>query len=143
VGDIITQAQSSRISRLNISEGVMDMNDAVYGSFRQFSDIQLEVSPRVDGKAVVGKFSARFAGQTMHGDVSRTMADDGTVKLSSNVSNIDFASFLPFIDDPDSVTGVIGTGALSIDVAFDGKTGKVTGGVFHVDLTGMDMRVQD
>jgi hypothetical protein len=142
LGDILTQAQAGRFSRLTIRDGIMDMNDAVYGVFRQFTGITLEVAPSVDGKQVQGKFSASFAGQTMQGDVARKLAPDGTVELTSNITNIDFSSFLPFINDPDSVMGVIGTGALSIDVNFDGQSGKVNNGVFHVDMTGMDLRIQ-
>ena len=140
---ILTQAQAGRFSRLTIRDGVMDMNDAVYGVFREFTGITLEVAPSVDGKDVTGKFSAKFAGQTMQGDVDRKVDQDGTIHLASNITNMDFSSFLPFLDDPDSVTGILGTGALSIDVNFDGKTEKVTGGTFHVDMTGMDLKVQD
>jgi hypothetical protein len=143
LGDIVTQAEQGRFSRLVIRDGVMDMNDAVYGVFRRFTDISLDVSPGVDGKRTAGQFSARFAGQTMRGEVSRTVGDDGQVQLAANISNIDFSSFLPFINDPDSVIGVVGAGALSIDVAFDGKTGKVEKGVFHTDMTGMELRVDD
>ena len=141
LGDIVTQAQQGRFSRLIIKNGSMDMNDAVYGVFRQFTNINLDVSPGVDGKRTSGEFSATFAGQTMHGNVARDTDADGTVRLTSDVTNIDFSSFLPFINDPDSIMGIVGTGALSIDVGFDGKTGKVKGGQFRVDMTGMDLRI--
>lgn len=143
LGDIVTQAQAGRFSRLTIRDGVMDMNDAVYGVFRRFTEVSLEVSPGVDGKQTVGKFSANFGGQTMQGDVTRKIDADGSVKLSSNITNIDFASFMPFINDPDAMMGVVGTGAVSVDVAFDGASGKVTGGVFHIDMTGMDLRINN
>ena len=143
LGDIVTQAQAGRFSRLTIRDGVMDMNDAVYGVLRQFTNISLDVSPGVDGKQTVGKFSVDFGGQTMQGDVTRKVETDGTVKLSSNITGMDFASFMPFINDPDSSVGIVGQGALSIDVDFDGSTGKVTDGVFHVDMTGTDLRLND
>ncbi len=141
LGDIIAQAQQGRFSRLVVKDGTMDMNDAVYGVFRQFSAIDLDVSPGIDGKSIRGQFSADFAGQTMHGEVARELAADGTVHLSADITNIDFSSFLPFVDDPDSAMGLVGAGALSIDVDFDGATGKVRNGVFHTDMTGMDLRI--
>jgi hypothetical protein len=143
LGDIVTQAQAGRFSRLTIRDGIMDMNDAVYGVFRRFTGVSLEVSPGVDGTQTVGKFSADFGGQTMQGDVTRKVNPDGTVQLSSNITNIDFASFMPFVNDPDSMMGLVGTGAVSIDVNFDGSSGKVTDGVFHIDMTGMDLRINE
>src|SRR6185312_12354347 len=140
LADIVTQAQEGRFSRLTVKDATMDMNDAVYGVFRRFTNVSLEVSPAVNRHDVNGEFTAVFAGQTMQGDFSRTVNEDGTSKLSSNITNMDFASFLPFINDPDSVMGVIGTGAVSIDVDFDGQ-GKVTHGLFHTDMTGMDLRI--
>lgn len=142
LGQIVAQARQGRFSRLVIKNGVMDMNDAVYGVFREFTGIDLDVAPGLDGKTIKGRFSATFAGQTMQGDVTRKVAADGAVHLSANVTNIDFSSFMPFLNDTDSVIGVTGTGALSIDVDFD-KAGKATGGVFHTDMTGMDLRVND
>lgn len=141
LGDIVTQAEQGRFSRLVIKDGVMDMNDAVYGVYRRFTGITLDVSPGVDGKRTAGQFAANFAGQTMRGEVARQVGDDGQVQLTANISNIDFSSFLPFINDTDSVIGVVGAGALSIDVSFDGKTGKIENGVFHTDMTGMDLRI--
>ena len=38
---------------------------------------------------------------------------------------------------------MLGAGALSIDVGFDRKTGKLVDGRFDIDMTGMDLRVQD
>ncbi|HVX81280.1 MAG TPA: AsmA-like C-terminal domain-containing protein [Devosiaceae bacterium] len=140
LADIVTQAKEGRFSRLTIKDAVMDMNDAVYGVFRQFTHISVEVSPGVDGRQVNGQFAATFNGQAMHGDFSRQVNDDGSSDLTSNITNMDFASFLPFINDPDSVMGVVGTGAVSIDVSFDPQ-GKVKGGVFHTDMTGMDLRI--
>ena len=142
LGDIVTQAQEGRFSRLTIRDAVMDMNDAVYGVFRRFTDISVEVSPTGNGRDVAGKFSAKFNGSVMQGDFARTVGSDGTARLTSNITNMDFASFLPFINDPDSVMGVVGTGAVSMDVGFDAQ-GKISNGLFHVDMTGMDMRVEN
>jgi hypothetical protein len=38
--------------------------------------------------------------------------------------------------------GVVGVGAVSIDVNFD-NAGKLLGGLFHIDMTGMDLRIGD
>jgi len=137
---IVTQAQEGRFSRLTIRDAVMDMNDAVYGVFREFTDISVEVSPGVNGHDVAGNFSAKFNGATMQGDFARTIGQDGTARLTSNITNMDFSSFLPFINDPDSMMGLVGTGAVSIEVGFDTQ-GKITDGAFHIDMTGMDMRI--
>ncbi len=143
LGDIVKQAQAGRFSRLIIRGGVMDMNDAVYGVFREFTDITLDVAPGVDGKKTEGQFSANFGGQIMHGSVEREVVADGTARLTADITNMDFASFLPFIDDPDGMMGVVGAGALSIDVGFDAQTDKVLNGTFHVDMTGTDLRIEE
>jgi len=142
LGDIVEQARQGRFSRLVIKDGVMDMNDAVYGIFRQFTQVDLDIAPGIDGKTIKGQFSADFACQTLRGDVTRHVAADGSAHLSANLTNLDFSSFMPFINDQDSVVGVIGTGALSIDVDFD-SAGKAKDGIFHTDMTGMELRVND
>ena len=52
-------------------------------------------------------------------------------------------SFLPFIDDPDSLAAFAGRGALSIDVRFAPETGKLIDGNFKIDMTGLDLRLED
>lgn len=140
---ILEQAELGRFSRLVVRNGTLDMNDALYGLFRTFDDITLDMSATPDGK-VEGDFSADFGGTVMNGIVERVPAEDGRqARLRASLTNLDLASFLPFIDDPEAMVSLVGPSAVSIDVGFDAATGKVLDGLFHVDLTGTDLRVDD
>lgn len=143
MADVVEQAALGRFSRLVIRDGVIEMNDSVYGLFRRFTDISLDIAPDPGGQVTQGTFSATLGGRTMTGSVSRAVDEDGNPRLEADITNIDFSSFLPFIDDPASVLAVRGAGAISIDVAFSGETGKPTGGLFKVDMTGLDLRIKD
>ena len=140
---VVEQTAEGRFSRLVIRDGTLDMNDTVYGLLRQFKDIRLDVAPRPGSRDTHGKFSASLGGRKMTGSIGRTVDADGNVQLEADVANIDFASIMPFIDDPDSLMAIRGAGALSVDVNFDGKSGEVKGGHFDVDLTGTDLRVEN
>src|SRR5690606_41123311 len=62
-------------------------------------------------------------------------------RLQADVTYIDFAAFLPFIDDHDSMAAMRGAGAVSIDVTFTPDEAKLIGGNFKIDLTGVDLRL--
>lgn len=141
LGDVILQAEEGRFSRLIVRGGTIDMNDAVYGLFRQFDGVKLDVTPSRDGRAIEGEFSAALGGRVMHGSVELQKAG-GASRLTASVTNIDFAAVMPFIDDPESMASLTGAGALSIDVNFD-SAGKVLGGTFNADMTGTDLRIED
>ncbi|MCS6759067.1 MAG: hypothetical protein MO852_08630 [Candidatus Devosia euplotis] len=79
----------------------------------------------------------------MAGSLYRTLDGAGNARLEADFTNVDFAVFLPFIDDAGSATALRGGGALSIDVNFDAAAGKLVDGRFKVDLTGLDLRVND
>ncbi|MEO8686318.1 MAG: hypothetical protein ABI414_15940, partial [Devosia sp.] len=143
IADIVKQAADGRFSKLVIRDGTIDMNDAVYGLFRRFEKINLSIAPSPDRRNTVGTFSATLGGKTMAGSLARTIDDEGRSRLEADVTNIDFASFLPFIDDQQSVAAIRGAGALSIDVTFAPNTGKLLNGAFKVDMTGLDLRLQD
>lgn len=143
IADIVDQAAQGRFSRLVIRDGTIDMNDSVYGLFRRFEHIDLDIGPTPDRRATNGTFSAALGGRTMTGSLSRTVDDTGNSRLEADVTNIDFAAFLPFIDDAASVAAVRGAGALSIDVTFEPAAGKLVDGRFKVDMTGLDLRVAD
>ena len=53
-----------------------------------------------------GTFSATLGGRTMTGSLSRTLDDAGNARLEADVTNIDFAAILPFIDDATSVAAL-------------------------------------
>ncbi|HEY9010795.1 MAG TPA: AsmA-like C-terminal domain-containing protein, partial [Devosia sp.] len=140
---IIEQAKLGRFSRLIIRDGTLDMNDALYGLFRTFDDITFDVTPSPDGKVAAGLFSADFGGTVMNGILERVEEEGGVARLKASVTNLDLASFMPFINDEEGMGGIVGPSALSIDVAFDSATGKIQDGLFHVDMTGTDIRIGD
>ena len=143
IADIVEQAAQGRFSRLVIRDGVVDMNDSVYGLFRRFDSINFEIGPSRDRRSTTGTFSATLGGRTMTGNLSRTIDDEGNSRLEADVTNIDFAAVLPFIDDATSLAALRGAGALSIDVNFDSAAGKLVDGRFKIDLTGLDLRIAD
>ncbi len=143
IADIVTQASQGRFSKLVIRDGSLDMIDSVYGLYRRFGDIDLTIGPSADGRSTTGEFSAVLGGRTMMGTISRTVDEQGAPRLEADVTNIDFAAFLPFIDDAASMAAMRGAGALSIDVNYDQPAGKLRNGAFKVDLTGLDLRVAD
>lgn len=141
IADIVDQAAQGRFSKLVIRDGVVDMIDSVYGLFRRFDAINLEIGPTPDRRDTNGTFSASLGGRTMTGSMARHVDDAGNSRLEADVSNIDFAAFLPFIDDATSVAALRGAGALSIDVNFEPAGGKLVDGRFKIDLTGLDLRI--
>ncbi|MDP1730602.1 MAG: AsmA-like C-terminal domain-containing protein [Devosia sp.] len=143
IASIIEQANLGRFSRLIVRGGTLDMNDALYGLFRTFEDISLDIAPSADGKVAEGHFSADFGGTVMNGILERVFEQDGQPRLKVSITNLDLASFLPFIDDPEAMISVVGPSAISIDVGFDSATGEIEDGLFHVDMTGTDLRVED
>jgi hypothetical protein len=142
VGDIVEQARLGRFSRLVVRGGVLEMNDALYGVYRTFTDIRLDIAPGPDGTSASGKFSANFGGTVMNGILDRTQGASGPHMMVS-VTNLDLSAFVPFINDPEQMISIVGASAVSMDLGYDGATGKITDGVFHVDMTGTDLRVQD
>lgn len=141
IAGIVEQVAQGRFSRIRIRDGTVDMNDSVYGLFRRFDHINLEIGPTPDRRSTNGTFSAALGGRTMTGNLSRSVDEAGNSRLEADVTNIDFAAFLPFMDDATSVAAMRGAGALSIDVNFSPAGGKLIDGRFKVDLTGLDLRI--
>ncbi|MDB5560792.1 MAG: hypothetical protein JWN11_210, partial [Hyphomicrobiales bacterium] len=83
LADIVKQARDGKFSRLTIRNGVLDMNDAVYGLFRQFQDIRLDLAPGANDTDTEGQFSASLGGRVMHGTVARVIDKDGTARLTA------------------------------------------------------------
>jgi hypothetical protein len=69
-----------------------------------------------------------MGGRILAGSLSRTLDSAGNARLEADVTNIDFAAFLPFIDDAGSVAALRGAGALSIDVNFAAADGTLQDG---------------
>ncbi len=143
IASIIEQAQMGRFSKLIVKNAKLDMNDALYGVFRTLTDINLDIAPTADGKAVEGTFSADFGGTVMKGIIQRVVDDAGAARLRVSLTNFDLGSFVPNINDTDSMVGLVGASAVSLDVGFDPDTGKIIDGDFRIDMTGTDLRVAD
>ena len=117
------------------------MNDALYGTFLTFTQISLDIAPTPNGKAVEGSFSANFGGTVMKGILERVVDKNNEARLKISLNNFDLASFAPTINDPDSMVGIAGASAVSLDIGFDPVTNKIHDGDFHVDMTGTDLRL--
>src|SRR5690606_13936704 len=112
----------------------------IYATLRTFTDIQLDIAPTADGRAVEGNFSANYGGTIMQGIFERTReGDEAQLKISLN--NFDLSAFATVVDDPTSAGGIVGPTAVSLDVGFDAASGKIREGAFRVDLTGTDLRI--
>ncbi|HEY4199635.1 MAG TPA: hypothetical protein VGM83_03660, partial [Devosiaceae bacterium] len=143
MASVIEQAQMGRFSRLIVKNATLDMNDALYGSFRTFHAITLDIAPTPDNKAVEGNFSADFNGITMKGIVERVAGTKGDARMKVSLTNFDLASFVPNVNDTESMFGIVGPAAVSLDVGFDAKTGTIEDGDFRIDMTGTDLRMGD
>jgi hypothetical protein len=143
IAAIAEQAELGRFSRLIVRDGKLEMNDALYGLFRTYDKINIDIMPRPDNQSAGGPFSARFGAQTMNGIIERTIEADGSARLKADIANMDFASFMPFIDDSGSIISVEGAGALSMDMHFGLDTGRIIDGTFRIDMTGTELRVHD
>lgn len=141
IADLVEQTKQGRFSRLVVRDGLIDMADPIYGLFRQFEAVSLEIGPVPGEERVTGEFSARIGGQTVVGTIDRSVDPDGVRRLQADLTNLDFSAFLPFIDDRDSVAAMRGAGSISIDVTFTADEGKLVGGGFKLDLTGLDLRL--
>lgn len=141
IASVIEQADLGRFSRLIIRRGTVDMNDAIYSSLRTFNDIELDIAPTADGRAVEGNFSAAYGGTIMRGIFERTLESDNDARLKISLNNFDLSAFAPLINDSASRGGIVGPAAVSIDVGFDADTGKIREGAFRVDMTGTDLRI--
>jgi len=143
VADIVEQARQGRFSKLTIKDGTIEMIDAVYGLMRQFKGVNLEIGPTPGGEDTRGTFSASLGGRTMMGSLSRSVEEGGGSRLEADIANIDFAAVAPFVDNAENLVALRGAGALSIDAHFAPETGDLVNGGFKIDLTGLDMRIED
>ncbi|MCP8882373.1 DUF3971 domain-containing protein [Devosia sp. XJ19-1] len=143
IADLVEQTEQGRFSRLIVRDGRIDMADPLYGLFRQFKAVSLEIGPVPGEQRVTGEFSALIGAQTVVGSIERSLDPDGTRRLQADVTNLDFSAFVPFIDDRDSLAAMRGAGAVSVDVTFTPDEGKIIGGAFKLDLTGLDLRLAD
>lgn len=143
IAELVEQTRLGRFSRLAVRNGKIEMVDPVFGLFRQFDDVAMEIGPVAREPRTVGEFSARIGGRTVVGTVERSVDGDGKRRLRADVTNLDFSAFLPFIDDHEAMAAMRGAGAISLDVRFGGADGKLIDGGFKLDLTGIDLRLAE
>ncbi len=143
IADLVEQVRQGRFSRLSVRDGQIEMSDSVYGLFRRIENVDLDLSTSADLRRTTGEFTADIGGRKVTGSIDRSVEDDGKVRLRADATNIDFAAFVPFLDDRDSIMAMRGAGAFSVDVVFDGVAGNLTDGDIRADLTGLDLRIGD
>lgn len=141
--DLAEQVAAGTFSQLDIRDGRLQMHDAVYGLYREFVDVNARILPGAPGEETVGAFSAKLAGQVIQGSFKRSVLDDGNSKLHAKIANLDLAAIVPFLDDPDGLLALRGTGAMIVDMTFSEGTGEVLLGEFDIDLGGTQLRMQD
>lgn len=140
IAGIVQQAKLGNFSRLVVKQGALDMNDALYGVLRHFTEINIDIAPNADGRSASGNFSAGIGGSVMNGILEWVETDDGGARLKASITNLDPGAFAPFVGEQEQAISVVGTASVSIDVGFT-DTQKITDGLFHIDLTGMDVKV--
>lgn len=144
IAGIIAQAKAGSFSKLVVRDGILDMNDALYGVFRTFKDINLEIAPSADARTASGKFSADFGGTVMNGSIDWVSSDsDPVARIQASITNFDPGAFSPMVGDESAAATAVGTMAVSMDIGFDTAAKKVTDGLFHLDMTGMDVKLPD
>ncbi len=144
LSSIVQNAQDGLFSSFSIRGGSLEMHDSVYGLVRSFDNIGLEIISEKGKPTVQGRISAEIAGKRMQGTILRTVNSEGNARLVSEMTNLDFSAFVPFMDDPDAQVALHGTGGVIIDVEYTGQgnTG-IKGGTFLIDLNGTSLRILD
>lgn len=144
IAGIIAQAKAGNFSKLVVRDGVLDMNDALYGVFRTFRDINVEIAPSADAKSASGNYSVDFNGTRMNGMVEWVGSDASPVaRIQASITNFDPGAFSPMVGDKSAAATAVGTMSVSMDIGFDTVAKKVTDGLFHMDMTGMDVKLPD
>jgi hypothetical protein len=140
VAGIVEQARMGNFSRLIVRDAALDMNDALYGILRHFTDINIDIVANADGDGATGNFSAEIGGTVMNGIIEWVEMPDRSARMKMSITNFDPAAFAPLASEQSM--GIAGTLSVSIDVGFTPDS-KITDGIFHLDMTGMDVRVND
>ncbi len=140
---ILENSELGVFSSFSVSDGELEMLDSVYGLARTFSNIEMELSVQPGTRDVEGWIGAEIGGKRMEGTILRTVQSDGSSRLINQFENLDFAAFVPFMDDPDALIALHGAGGVVIDVDM-GMPGQnqVLGGTFLIDMSGMSLRIR-
>ncbi|MDB5505629.1 MAG: hypothetical protein JWR75_267 [Devosia sp.] len=140
IGQVIDQARLGRFARISVRDGVLDMNDALYGMYRTFGGLTLDLTAGADGNTASGSFAMAVGGKSMGGLIDWTEVSDGTANMSIALNDIDLNSFMP-TGDAALAGGVTGSAALSLGFKFDVANNKLLSGIFRADLTGMELQL--
>ena len=142
-GQLAEQAMAGQVRRFEIRDGSIGMLDTVYGLYRSFEGVDLDVrSGRIDGR-VAADFAARIAGQTLEGEIVRESDAQGNA-IEADIRNLDFSTIIPFLDDANSLAALRGTGNLGLSVALEaGSRGRVQSGQFVIDIDGTQLRLNE
>lgn len=140
LADIARQAMDGQISRLSIRNGSVGVLDTVYGLYKEFDNVSLELRAGRDDGRVSAIFEAEIAGRTMHGTLARREFGLET-RIEADISYIDFSTIIPFLDDAEGLAAIRGAGALAMEIGFDADGGKVQGGRFIINLSGTSLRL--
>ncbi|AEQ51556.1 hypothetical protein SAMN05428936_102176 [Pelagibacterium halotolerans] len=137
------QAMAGQVRRFEIRDGSVGVLDTVYGLYRSFENVDLDVrAGRIDGRVTAG-FAARIAGETLEGEIVRESAPQGST-IEADIRNLDFSTVIPFLDDANSLAALRGTGDLVLSVALEaGSGGRVKSGNFVIDIGGTRLRLNN
>ncbi len=141
LADVAARAMGGQVNRIEVRNGSAGVLDTVYGLYKEFDSIGVEVrAGREDGR-VSAVFSAQIAGRTMHGTLVRERTVDGAV-ISADVDDIDFSTVIPFLDDAEGIAALRGVGRLGAQIDYD-AAGIVEGATFTIDLSGTALRLNN
>ncbi len=138
LAEVATHAMEGQVNRIEVRNGSAGVLDTVYGLYKSFDAVEVDVRAGREEGRTVAVFSARIAGRTMQGTLARQETVEGAV-LDADVADIDFSTVIPFLDDAEGIAALRGAGTLSAHVAYDGE-GKVEGADFVIDLSGTALR---
>lgn len=134
------QALAGQVSAISVKGGSVAFLDTVYGLYREFRAVELDMRAGQQLGGISARFAAEIAGRALEGRFVRTRdADAATVRFA--IDGLDFSTLLPFLDDPAGIAALRGQGGLAGDLAFEGAERRVTGGRFRVDLVGTYLRL--
>lgn len=140
IAGVVDQARLGTFSRLTVRGGVLEMNDALYGIFRTFRDIDLSMRPGADGNSASGEVSLTF-GEARMGGLVEWVEEGDMARMRASIADFDPSAFMPLSPEDQEFGRLIGTIAVSLDIGFRLPDVAITDGLFHVDMTGMDLQV--
>jgi hypothetical protein len=140
LADIAEQAQSGTLARLRIRDGRVGIHDSVYGLYKEFTDLSVDMRSGREAGRVYTTFETLIAGRRMAGNLTRSL-DGDVALLEADVDAIDFSTIIPFLDDAEGMAAVRGSGTLDLAVTFGRESGEIETARFDVDMTGTRLRL--